>query len=647
MTNERKTDSDQADKGRNLPIRALVSGKLPDSLEKEMNQNKANIRRDIGRVRSLLVVIFGIFTVCLGQLFLIQIVEGSTLAQEAINNRTFRDIIPAKRGNILDRNGKVLATSIEVYDLAVNQNQVKQYVDERTYDRNGVLITSKNKQELGDPRNRNVIEGYGAEAAAKRLAPLLNVSAAQLGGKLVGNRGFVYLVKGIRPELYREIMKMRINGITGEKRYIRAYPNGSLASTVLGFTNVENKGLAGIELTQDKVLGGVAGKKEVEVSSSGQVIPGGYEVSQEAQPGKSIKLTIDSDIQAVAENALNKQLAKAGGDWGAAVVQDIRTGEVLALADSGNKPPYENRNSNDSFKGSRAIQYAFEPGSTGKTITMAVALSDNKVKPTSLIPSPYSLVMNNETIHDAADHGLWNLSAAGVLVRSSNTGIVQIGSRVTDKERYDLMRSLGIGQKTGIELPGETPGLLVPPEKWDRRSKLTTMFGQSYSVNSVQLTSMFATYAADGVYHAPRIVLGTESEQGVFSPNKPITPRKVIDANVASTLVKMMRGVVAPEGYAAQAQIDGYWSAGKTGTAEIINKSGKITGTITTFGAIAPADNPRIAVSVVVYNPTKIRYGGAVCGPIYKEVAEFILKRLGIPPNTGKEEMYPTFLDKS
>lgn len=623
-----------------LKVISLSKFLTPDSsrLIKEVKQSSS-------RGRSVLVLLILIFAVCLGQLFLIQIVQGPELALEAVKSRTQHDIIPAKRGDILDRNGKVLATSIEVYDLAVNQKQVKNYVDERVYDRNGIPITNKNKQELGDPRNKTVIEGYGAEAAAKRLAPYLKVSAAQLGGLMVGNRGFVYLVKGITPETYRNIMKLRINGITGERRFMRAYPNGSLASSILGFVDYQDQGLAGIELTQNKILTGTPGKKEVEISATGQVIPGGFDVSKEAKTGRSVKLTIDRDIQAVAETSLNRQLKKSGSEWGAVVVQNVHTGEILAMADTENKPPYENRNSKDSFKGSRAVQYSFEPGSTGKTITMVAALTQKKVQPTSLVKSPYSIVKNNERIHDAVRHPVWDLSAAGVLVRSSNTGTVQIGSRLSDQYRYEMMRRLGIGQKTGIELPGETPGRLLPPEKWDRRSRLVNMFGQSYSMNAIQLTSLFATYGADGIYYAPRIIMGMQNKQGEFEAQKFPSPKKVLDPNVAATLVKMMRGVIAPNGYGAEGQMSAYWSAGKTGTAEIIGKTGRLEGTVATYGAVAPADKPKIAVGVIFYKPTKLRYGGPVCGPVYKEVAEFTLNQMGIPPNSGAEEIYPTLLD--
>lgn len=640
--NKRKLFSNENDDFGN-PKGEDKGGRLMDLLDTGKKANIKYIRSSSGRSRSMLVLVLILFAVCLLQLADIQLIEGADLAKQAIDSRTYKRVIPAKRGDILDRNGKVLATSLEVYDVAVNQKQVKDYVDKRLYDHNGRLITDKNKQELGDPRNTVKIEGYGAEAAARRIAPLLHTNAAQLGGLMVGNRGFVYLAKGVKPEVYRQIMRLEIDGITGKKRFIRSYPNGSLASSILGFVDYKYEGAAGIELSQNKVLAGSPGLTEVEMSDSGQLIPGGYNASKEAKTGSSIKLTIDADIQAVAETALNARQKETEAEWGTVIVEDVHTGEILALADSGNKPPYETRNADNIFQGSRAVQYAYEPGSVGKTITMATALKEKKVNPGTAFEVPYQQTFNGQRFQDAFPHPLWKMTTSGILEKSSNIGMIQIGNLVTSKQRYAMMRNLGLGKKTGIELPGEATGYLGNPDDWDVRSRLVNMIGQAYSVTSVQMAAVFSTYAANGVYHSPRIVLGVQNDQGLFQARKPNAPQNKISADNAATLVKMMRGVVTPDGYAAKGVIPGYWSAGKTGTAEIISPRGAVTGVITSLIGITPADKPRLVVATTLYKPKKATSGGAAASPVYREVAEFALKKLNIPPNSGKEDFYPVF----
>ncbi|MDU5248021.1 MAG: penicillin-binding transpeptidase domain-containing protein, partial [Varibaculum cambriense] len=302
-----------------------------------------------------------------------------TLADEARQARTVSAEIVSKRGDIVDRKGTVLATSIEVYNVSVNQMLVKNYVHHEIFSPDGKIVTDKTK--LRDPRNRKKVVGTGAAEAARQLAPILDMNPAVLGGKMVGNRGFVYLAKNVSAQNWRKIRKLKIDGIDGELRYQRQYPNGPTASSILGFTDFEQVGQAGIEATQNKQLAGVPGKRVAEISPSGQVIPGGTDVLQTATPGKTVRLTIDADLQNTAEGLVNKQVADFGAAWGTAIVQRVGTGQILALADSGNEPPEQVRKRTSGTTGSRAVQYTYEPGSSGKLVTFATALEQKKITP--------------------------------------------------------------------------------------------------------------------------------------------------------------------------------------------------------------------------------------------------------------------------
>lgn len=234
-----------------------------------------------------------------------------------------------------------------------------------------------------------------------------------------------------------------------------------------------------------------------------------------------------------------------------------------------------------------------------------------------------------------------NLTASGVLAESSNTGTVQIGQMVTDQQRYQMMKSLGLGQKTGIEMPGESAGIIGSPKSWDGRQRMTTMFGQGMACTPLQISALISTIANHGVYIAPRMISEYEDPQGI--PQKPKIPAATqkLDQNVAATLVRMMESVTSDEGTAKKAQVPGYRSAGKTGTSEIISAGGGSKGVVASFIGLAPAENPEIAVSVIIYQPKSGFYGGVVAGPVFSQVAAQALTLLDVPPSSTKPQLYP------
>lgn len=622
------------------PVKAVVPNKSNASSSVKAPMSAAlssGVARKRGRL--LLAIVVFILLVCTARLFDLQVVQGPALADAATEARTSSTQIVAKRGDIIDRKGTVLATSIEVYNVSVNQLLVKDYIHREMVDREGKIVTDKTK--LRDPGNREKIVGTGAAEAARQLAPILEMNPAELGGKMVGKRGFVYLAKNVSAENWRKIRNLGIDGIDGERRYQREYPNGATASSILGFTDYEGAGQAGIEATQNNLLEGVPGKRTTEISPSGQIIPGGTDILEAAKPGKTLRLTIDADLQNIAEDAINSKVSEVGAQWGAVVVQRVGNGQILALADSGNEPPEQVRRRTSGTTGSRAVQYTYEPGSTGKLVTFATALEQKKINPLTPIDVPYKITIGGQTFRDAVEHPTQRMTATGVLVESSNTGTVQIGQMVTDQQRYQMMKALGLGQKTGVEMPGESVGMIGKPEEWDGRQRMTTMFGQGMACTPMQMSMTISTIANHGVWVKPHLVEGYQDSQGILHKAKQPAAIQKLDQNVAATLVRMMESVPVHENVAKSAQISGYRAAGKTGTSEIISSSGSMEGVIASFVGLAPAENPQISVSVVVYNPKSGFYGGAVAGPVFSQVASQTLTLLDIPPSTAKPQLYP------
>ena len=326
----------------------------------------------------------------------------------------------------------------------------------------------------------------------------------------------------------------------------------------------------------------------------------------------------------------------------AIVVTDPLTGDVLAMADSGAVDPSNAGATDVSHRGSGAVEDVFEPGSTAKVITMAAALEEGIATPTSQYVAPYAYTTeNNQTFHDSHEHRDQKLTLTGVLVNSSNTGTVQVGQQMTDETRYKYMTAFGLGQRTGVGLVTESPGILHPWQDWDGRTKYATTFGQGVSVTALQTAQVYDTVANHGMKVSPTIVKGFQDSNGVFTPKTATVPVRVISENTANELLSMLTEVTE-DGTGKAAAIDGYLVAGKTGTAQASDGNGQMTRIVASFVGIAPADNPRVVVSVIMYDPKSSIYGGEVAAPVFKDVATFALQTLRVPPSQGTLTQYPT-----
>ncbi len=576
-------------------------------------------------VKTFFIILLAVLLL-VGKLVYLQVVKAGELSEVAsvFRERSYEQ--EARRGDILDANGAILAKSVTRYNVRVDQKLIKHYV----YKKNDEVM------------------GTGAAAAAKQLSPILGIDQAELGGILLGGveKGqWVKVAADISPDTWQEINKLDITGIYPERYMKRLYPNGKVAAPIIGFLGQTDedttiRGRAGIEQQFDTVLAGKNGKLTVEVGPDGTVFPYSKRQDIPSVDGRNVRLTIDRDLQQVAEKALENSVRGYKAQWGSAVVIEIATGRVLAMADSsldGGKLPWT----------SRAVSAVLEPGSAGKVVTYGTAINEGVVKPTDIFTNPYRYrTADGETIKDNSPHDTVNMTVSGIMAKSYNTGLVQIGTKIPAKTRYQYLRNFGFGQKTGIELPSENSGILRPYEQWDRRSNYTSMFGQSYAVTPLQLAQMAAIIGNKGMRVPVHIIDGVYDEKGNYVRARPKGQKRVLSTKSADVMLKMMQGVTQQGSTGLRAAVDKYNVAGKTGTAQVINSSGQAVANVGTFAGVIPADNPKIAMSVMVYTKQQPGYGGTLAAPVFANVAKFAMRQMHIAPSSAELYRYPWYANE-
>ncbi|MDO5673119.1 MAG: penicillin-binding protein 2 [Actinomycetaceae bacterium] len=587
----------------------------------------------------LILCLLAVFAV---RLVYVQIIIGPDLSAQARAERTRVYSIPAERGKILDKSGKVMATSVKRYHIGINQETINTF----EIPAGGLLRGEKGQEEPIKDENGEIITGYGPAAAAKLLAPIIGEDAALLGGRMVPRPGaeaktFIYLKKFVTPEVWRQVRDLGIPGVEPEEVFQRIYPNGSVAGNIIGFTQEGAGGIAGLEQTQDEKLRGTDGKGEVEIGRFGQIIPTGTESVVPAINGQNVHTTISIDLQNLAQQEADQVVTQFGAQWAAIAVEEVGTGNIIALADSGTVDPSQPAKVPEEQRGSRAVTNTYEPGSTAKLVTFASALDTGAISPLTPFTVPYEITMpNGQAFIDSHEHPTMGLTAAGVLAQSSNTGTVQIGDMVKDSTRYEHLRALGFGEKTGIELPGESAGILAKPQDWDGRQRYTIMFGQGMASTILQNTSEVSTIANGGVHIKPRLIDRWEAADGTITKQTRPDPVQAIKPETSQILLRMMEGVVSDDGTAPNAVISGYRVGGKTGTTQILDSKGTMVGAVASFTGVLPIDKPKAVISVVAYKPTASIFGTDVAVPGFKVVATATMRHLGVSPSDGSPNLY-------
>ncbi|MFI6337457.1 peptidoglycan D,D-transpeptidase FtsI family protein [Streptomyces sp. NPDC050535] len=573
------------------------------------------------------------------RLLQVQAVDASTYVAKAEQNRYVGRTLAAERGGITDRNGVELAASVDAYDITADPT----------------LFTEKATKTTDAP-----------EQAAALLAPILGQDVDRVTKKLrTKNTRYTLLANRQTPQVWKQIKDLRntlaakaetdpgtvnvLGGIVAVPASKRVYPNGDLAAGILGWVNADGKGGGGLEQALNKELAGKDG--EIRYAQSGGLqVPTAGSTETPAVAGSDFELTIDRDIQWAAQNAITEQVEKSRADSGYVIVQDTRTGEILAMANSPGFDPNDLSEADPAALGNAAVQDAYEPGSTAKVMSMAAVLEENVATPGTHVVVPNRLQRGDRLFQDDIDHPTWSLTLNGVLAKSSNIGTIlaagQLGKtqKQANQVLYSYLRKFGIGGYTGLDFPGETKGILAAPEDWSTSQQYTIPFGQGVSLSALQAASVYSTIANGGVRVEPTLVRGTKGADGRFTPAAEPRKTRVVSEKTAKTLAQMLESVVDDEqGTGTKARIPGYRVAGKTGTANRVDPAtGKYNGYTSSFAGFAPADSPRVTVYCAIQNATKGSYfGGQICGPIYKEVMEFALKTLQVPPTGAKAANLP------
>ncbi|MFE7380949.1 peptidoglycan D,D-transpeptidase FtsI family protein [Streptomyces zhihengii] len=571
------------------------------------------------------------------RLLQVQAVDAEALAAKADKNRYDSVTLAAERGGITDRSGVALAISVDAHDITADPK----------------MFTPEESKAPDAP-----------EQAAALLAPILGTDAAGITAKLKkpGSR-YAVLARRQTPQVWKQIKDLKsvyaekaaadrraggtganvLAGVFQEPSSKRVYPNGTLAAGILGYVNAEGRGGGGIESLLDTTLAGQDGTVTY-VQSGGRRIPTAGSKETPAVPGSDVELTIDRDIQWAAQKAIEDQVATSRADRGYVIVQNTRTGEVLAMANSPGFDPNDLGQADATAMGNAALQDAYEPGSTAKVMSMAAVLEEKKATPGTHVVVPNRLHRGDRLFKDDIDHPTWYLTLNGVLAKSSNIGTIlatgQLGKTQQEANRvlHSYLRKFGLGSTSGLGYPGETAGILAPPADWSTSQQYTIPFGQGLSINAMQAASVYSTIANGGVRVEPTLVRGTKGPDGRFTAAPAPEKTRVVSEKTADTLATMLESVVDDrEGTGTKARIPGYRVAGKTGTANRVDPElGRYKGYTASFAGFAPADDPEITVYCAIQNPTKGSYfGGQICGPVYQKVMEFALKTLQIAP-TGK-----------
>lgn len=548
---------------------------------------------------------------CLGLSFLymgwraydLQVRQAGFLREQGAQ-RYLREVpLPTVRGAIYDRNGEPLALSTPMRSVWINPKEFAGSLDR-----------------------------WPDVARALALDP------RRMPKALANPRfSFVYVKRQVPPVVAAQVMALHIPGVYTLNEARRYYPNGEVTGHLLGFTNVDDRGLEGVELTYNDWLQGKAGKMLAIRDNIGRQVTD-LSLLQAARPGREITLSIDRRIQYLTYRELKAAAQKFHAKSATAVVMDVRTGEVLAIADQPGFNPNSRDKGTPADRRDRAVTDAYEPGSTMKPFTVAAALESGSIQPNSTFNCGYKYFpVGNANVRDDHEHGI--LDIAHILMYSSNIGAAQISLKTPPQALYHMLSSVGFGQTTGIGLPGESAGSLPPYQRWSLAERATLAFGYGISVTALQLASAYAAIANGGVYLHPTILKVNDPAQ--------VRGVRVMKPQTAAVIRQMLEGVITPQGTGTLAAIPGYRVAGKTGTSHKADRGGYSANKyVASFVGFAPASNPRLVMAVMVNEPRGAYYGGLVSAPVFRQVMAGSLRLLNVPPDAATPMMAEFFQPK-
>ncbi|MBB3038876.1 peptidoglycan D,D-transpeptidase FtsI family protein [Hoyosella altamirensis] len=563
------------------------------------------------------------------QLINVQGFSAPRLSAEAAMQRTVSLVDPATRGPIVDRNGNVIAFTTEARALTFQPRRVREQLE----------TVAENDPTAPDPdaRLREIARGV-----ARALDD--QVTERTLRRQVMSDETFTYLARGVDPAVATEIQE-DFPEVGSERQDIRQYPGGALAANIVGSTGWDGHGLMGLEKAMDAELAGQNGSRTYDRSEDGAVIPGSTRDVYPAVDGSTVELTIDADIQFFVQQQAQLAKDRSGARNVSAVVMDAHTGEILAMANDGTFNPAlglgapENKVSE---LGNLAVSTPFEPGSVAKLVTAAAAIEDGLTTPDEVLDVDGRINMSGVTVRDAWEHGVVPYTTTGIFGKSSNVGTLLLAERVGEERYAEMLWRFGIGLPTGIELPGESSGMVPPLDQWGGGTFANLPIGQGLSMSLLQMTGMYQAVANDGVRVPPRIIRASVDASGKRTESERPEPVEVVSAETAEIVRDMFRSVVQrdPMGYqqgtGPQAAIEGYQVSGKTGTAQQVDPNCGCYSNSTywiTFAGIAPSDDPRYVIGVMLDAPVRgVDGGGGTSGaPLFHNIASWLLQRENIP----------------
>lgn len=539
-----------------------------------------------------------------GRLYDLQILNHQKFFRQASKGQTKSIKISPKRGSICDRNLEKLAVNIPSYSL---------------YARPGKISHSKK--------------------VARKLSSIVRMKVSSLTKKLRQKKVFVWLKRKLSPAQKKRIEALGLKGVGFVEESKRFYPQGELASSLLGFAGVDNQGLAGVELSYNSELQGEAGHFWIKEDALGYEIPFAKDTLQALVPGKNLVLTLDNVIQSMVEQELSLTLKKTKAKSVEALFMDPQTGEILALA---NKPDYDPNHYSDYSpftRKNRVVQSLYEPGSSFKSFTASALLQEGLTDLDEKIYCGESVRVANHLFHDWKNFDR-DLSVTEIFENSSNVGVIELASRMKKEKFYKYIRLFGFGSRTGVDLPGEGKGIVRSPSDWSLTDLPAISIGQGIAVTPVQMVAALSALINGGKLLRPYVVKYVSSSDGkIIKENRPLVIRRVSSESLSQTIKSLLEGVVE-EGTGKRAKVTGYSLGGKTGTAQIpaSNKRGYLSNKyIASFMGFAPVDSPRIAGIVIIKEPTGAYYGGEVAAPLFRRIMKRVLPYLNILPQ--KEEL--------
>jgi len=606
------------------------------------------------RLRIIVSVVLVAMVVLAGRLAWVQLVWGPDLSAKAVTQRERVYIDPARRGEILDRDGQRLAYTMKSRSLTVSPTRLRdelkdkaeieaqkdgstEGMDDKKLDS---FLSKKMEQTLKDMSEGipKLIEDSGASTSKVDKDDILN--------KLKADTQYEVLVRNVDPDVAVEIAN-KYHGVAADRQDIRQYPNGAIGENVVGKVSMDGHGQFGFEAARDTELTGIDGQSTEDVSADGQVIPGTLRDVVDTVDGHDVTLTLDLDLQTYVQQKLEKAKANSKASGAEAVVLDAATGQVLAMANTDTVDP--NKNIEDQLDEgkdfeNRSVSHPYEPGSVAKVVTAAAALQEGVTTPDEVHQVPGSIDMAGVTVNDAWEHGTEPYTTTGIFGKSSNVGTLMIADKLGQEKYADYLKKFGLGNTTGVELPNESAGSVPDLEQWSGGTFANLPIGQGQSWTTLQMASVYQTLANGGERIEPRIIDSVKGPDGKDEKLEEPKKTQVLSPETAKTTVDMFRAVFQDDdaglqnGTAGNAQLKGYQLSGKTGTAQKVDPN---TGAYSnsaywiTFAGIAPADDPRFVVAVMLDEPKSgvedNGGGGQSAAPIFRDIASWLLNRDNIP----------------